>query len=378
MLMKFLRTSYKFFSAKTTTIILAIASSFAFQCCVKANDAYELFEKDTPPWMLEQIQEDLSPFVEAGIRIEDLDKQMQLQEDLHLGLQLVRYKIANREVYVAGFPNSHPDYHARVLPVARFLQNLASLVDLPDVEFIMTTHDALDGQQLVSPVFAFAKNTKNAPKVVLMPDFEALLGYGKELGEVQRGNSAFPWENKVNKAFWRGAMTGGIYTPENFLSFPRANSVYLSFQFPNLIDSRFTILCQCEDCPQIRSTYPNYFTDFIPIYPQVAYKYQLLIDGNSCAYSRAYWQLFSNCLVLKQSSDAIQWYYRALQPYIHYIPVKTDMSDLVDVVQWAIDHDEQAEAISKEAQDFAHKNLSSIRIKQYVYHLLKEYAKLQR
>ncbi len=375
MLEKLFRIGRKVLSAKMALIIWTLANGYIVQC--SAEGEYGSFENNVPAWMIEQIQEDLAPFRDNGVKRKDLDKQMQVQEDLHLDLQLVRFRIANREIYISGFPPPHPNYQARVLPVARFLKKLALLVDLPEVEFIMTTHDELDGKELVAPVFAFAKNPKYAPHVILMPDFEALGGFRNELAEVERGNALFPWSKKIPLAFWRGAMTGGAYTIDNFLEYPRAKSISFSLEFPRLINSRFTALCQCErECPKIRAKYAPYFASFVSIDKQIAFKYQLLIDGNSCAYSRAYWQLFSNCVVLKQASDSIQWYYRALQPYVHYIPIKTDMSDLVDVVLWAIDHDAQAEAMSKEAQSFAHNNLTNFRIMQYLYLLLKEYAKL--
>ncbi len=111
---------------------------------------------------------------------------------------------------------------------------------------------------------------------------------------------------------------------------------------------------------------------------QIAYKYQLLIDGNTCAYTRAIWQLFSNCVIFKQESPAIQWFYRALIPYIHYIPLNPDLSDLIETVHWARKHDDIMEDISNEAQAFANANLRYSHILQYVYLLLKQYAELQK
>jgi hypothetical protein len=29
-------------------------------------------------------------------------------------------------------------------------------------------------------------------------------------------------------------------------------------------------------------------------------------------------------------------------PWVHYVPVKNDMSDLLDKINWLIDHDEEA------------------------------------
>ena len=116
----------------------------------------------------------------------------------------------------------------------------------------------------------------------------------------------------------------------------------------------------------------------MPLFQQIQYKYQLLIDGNSCSYGRAFWQLFSNSVILKQDSDAIQWYYRALIPYVHYVPIKHDLEDLQSQLAWVLAHDTDAKKISKQAQMFATRNLSNKQILYYTYLLLCAYATLQK
>jgi hypothetical protein len=362
-------------SRKIGAILCVMLFLCSISCHAKDEAIKEAFEKDIPSWMLEQIREDLIPFRESGIRKDDLDRQMQIQEEQNFCLLFVRCQVINQQVLVS-IPFKRQDVLVRVEPIIKTLKKLIAMTGLPDVDFIVTLHDSLDGENLVAPVFVFAKNSQKVSKSILFPDFDAMSGYHKELEEVQRGNSLFPWHQKRDQAVWRGAMTGGIFTPDNFLTFPRTKMVSLSLEFPNFIDARFTYLTQCENCKRIKRKFSNYFSDFLPIYNHIAFKYQILVDGNSCAYARAYWQLFSNCVILKQDSDSIQWYYRGLQPYVHYIPVKADMSNLVDQIRWARENDEQARAISQQAQGFAQNNISNMRVLQYFYLLLHEYAKL--
>ncbi len=108
------------------------------------------------------------------------------------------------------------------------------------------------------------------------------------------------------------------------------------------------------------------------------YKYQLLIDGNSCAYSRAYWQLFSNCAILKQSSPNLQWFYGLLKPYVHYIPLQNDLSDLPEKILWSKDHDKEVRKIISNAQMLAQENLKQADLYYYLYLVLHEYSKMQR
>ena len=360
---------------KIWTALCVVFSLCFFSCYAKDEAIKEAFEKDIPSWMLEQIREDLAPFSELGIRTDDLDKQMQ-SEDEQKALLLVRCKVVNQQVFVSGAPLKQKDVLVRIEPIIKAIKKLITMVELPDVDFIVSLHDSLDNKNLAVPVFTFAKN-KNNKRVILFPDFDALSGYLKELEEVQKGNSLFSWNQKRDQAVWRGAMTGGVFNPNNFLNFPRTKIVSLSLEFPNLIDARFTHLTQCENCKRIKRRFSRYFSDFLPIFNHIAFKYQILVDGNSCAYARAYWQLFSNCVILKQDSDSIQWYYRALEPYVHYIPVKADMSNLVDQIRWAKENDQQAETISQQAQAFAKDNISNTRVLQYFYLLLQSYAKLQ-
>ena len=129
-------------------------------------------------------------------------------------------------------------------------------------------------------------------------------------------------------------------------------------------NSRFNQVTQCTDPDGTKRRFSEYFSSSLPTPDHIKYKYQLLIDGNTCTYPRAIWQLFSNSVVLKQSSDAVQWFYGALRPYEHYLPVNSDMSNLIDVIQWAIDHDDEALAISHRAQEFARDNLTQFRVMQ--------------
>lgn len=60
---------------------------------------------------------------------------------------------------------------------------------------------------------------------------------------------------------------------------------------------------------------------------------------------------------MKQDSPYYEHFYGQLRPYEHYVPVKRDLSDLVDQVKWALDHDEEAHYIARKARLFANDNL---------------------
>ena len=52
------------------------------------------------------------------------------------------------------------------------------------------------------------------------------------------------------------------------------------------------------------------------------------MSGNS-VYTRFPYLLSGNSVVLKQDSGYYEHFYADLQPWVHYIPVKHDLSDLL-------------------------------------------------
>lgn len=84
---------------------------------------------------------------------------------------------------------------------------------------------------------------------------------------------------------------------------------------------------------------------------QSNYKYILNIDGHVAAY-RLSVELSMYSVVLLVQSDWKLWYSDRLIPYKHYVPIKSDLSDLVDQIKWCRENDELCEEISKNARKF--------------------------
>ncbi|MEI8365360.1 MAG: glycosyl transferase family 90 [Parachlamydiaceae bacterium] len=88
--------------------------------------------------------------------------------------------------------------------------------------------------------------------------------------------------------------------------------------------------------------------------------------------------LWSNSVVLKQTSDNIQWYYLGIKPYEHYIPVANNFSDLIDKIKWAKEHDNEARQIALNGTQFVLNNLRKENTQLYLFLLLTKYAELQK
>ena len=88
------------------------------------------------------------------------------------------------------------------------------------------------------------------------------------------------------------------------------------------------------------------------------------------------WKHFSNSVIFKPDSRWVQWYYAAMEPYVHYIPVNKNLDDLVESLQWALQHDEQAKAIAQNCRDFALTHMTLTHDLVYLYYVIMKYSPL--
>lgn len=80
------------------------------------------------------------------------------------------------------------------------------------------------------------------------------------------------------------------------------------------------------------------------------------IDGTVAAYRFPY-LLAGDAVVFKQDSDYYEHFYSDLKPNVHYIPIKADLSNLIEVIKWAKTHDEEVRRIATNGRIYATSNL---------------------
>ena len=78
--------------------------------------------------------------------------------------------------------------------------------------------------------------------------------------------------------------------------------------------------------------------------------------------------LAGDAVVLKQDSDYYEHFYGDLEPMVHYVPVKADLSDLPERVRWARRHDDVVRRIGANGRRYAAENLLPNDI--FCYHAL--------
>lgn len=332
-------------------------------------DIKQAMQEGLPSWMEEQIDSDLSYFQDKTLSCLELDTFYRQQGER---LQLAKFTIHQNTLTVERDFLLDSMNGERVERYKNAICKLCKTVGLPDTILLISTQDGLN-EKGAMPVFAMCK--MDSDRIILLPDYESLA----EKYQVLRGDDitkkVVAWEQKKSQLVWRGS-TAQLWTKltEKHLSLlTRLKLCELSVLYPDLIDAKYTIFAQGgENIPYLRLFQGERYT----FEQQMKYKYHILIDGNTCAYSTSGWKHFSNSLIFKPDSRWVQWYYAAMEPYVHYIPVNKNLDDLVESLQWALQHDEQAKAIAQNCRDFALTHMTLTHDLVYLYYVIMKYSLL--
>lgn len=332
-----------------------------------------------PSWMLEQIEEDLSGFQGVRVTRNMLDQTMEevYQLPTGQGAQFVRYKIQNNKIYFET-PSENPT-DVRIVDFVKFIELLASYVDLPDVEFIASLWDSYDRpiflEKTYCPIFTMCRLKTNR-KGVLFPEVRFFEGRKRIFEDIEKTSLAVSWRKKQGKAFWRGGTTGGYYPLYEWDFKPRPRLVLFSKDHPELIDAYFTYPYWIDNAVKMIFEDYHFFTSWAGQSDWLAYKYLIAVDGNTFP-SSFWWELLSNCTVIKGDSEYIEWFYKGVQPFVHYIPYNQDCSDLEERLHWLLSHDAEARKIAENGTQFAKEHLAIEDMMLYFYLLFNAYAQLQ-
>lgn len=123
---------------------------------------------------------------------------------------------------------------------------------------------------------------------------------------------------------------------------------------PDLIDAQFTACYQCDAgvWEEMVAELGEPDGQGLPSQQRLAqYKYLIDLDGNGWS-SRFLGQLAQGSVIFKLRSRFREFFWDMLTPYVHYIPVRADMNDLPELLQYAQEHDEEMEAIGAAAAAF--------------------------
>lgn len=98
-------------------------------------------------------------------------------------------------------------------------------------------------------------------------------------------------------------------------------------------------------------------------------KYVVTISGNAYA-GLLKPALLSNSCVLRQDSMAREWYEDKMTAWVHYVPIKYDLSDLFEKISWAKEHDVECEKIASQGRSFALENFARSAVNMYIHSII--------
>jgi len=161
------------------------------------------------------------------------------------------------------------------------------------------------------------------------------------------------WEDKKDIAIFRGKANGrGIDEYTNMrLKISKIKHIYLDAGITEF-NMRPRIFNEDGKC-KIKNINTSNFNIVNSLTPeeQSKYKYVVNIEGHSAAY-RLSLELSMGCVILLVDCKYKLWYFDKLVEYVHYVPVKGDLSDLIEKIEWCRNNDDKCKEIAHNSKIF--------------------------
>ncbi|KAK0215637.1 glycosyltransferase family 90 protein [Armillaria fumosa] len=233
------------------------------------------------------------------------------------------------------------------------------------------------------------------------------------LGEIS-DEEAIPWEKKTDdRLHWRGSTTGTPLLKHIEWQFShrirmmdwvekgmdgnvtilapltsseervgKGESVQKARYGPAMLDMAFSggpVQCEPDVCEELKKRYE--FTSWRSQKEQGRYKYIFDVDGNAWS-GRFKWLLSTHALIFK-STIYPEWFTDRLMPWVHYIPIQGDYSDLWDALVFFRgdlkgdnNHEDLARKIASAGRDWSRTFWRKEDMTAYNFRLFLEYARI--
>lgn len=249
------------------------------------------------------------------------------------------------------------------------LLSITKKARLPDLEFLINLGDwplEKGPPSQAIPIFSWCGSDSTFD--IVLPTYDLMQSTLEMLGRVSldilsvQANTGPKWGQKIEKGFFRGRDSRQ----------ERLDLAALSVRNPDIVDAAITnyfFFKQDEKKYGKKVKHIGFFEFF-------KHKYQLNLDGTVAAYRLPY-LLVGDALVFKQDSEYYEHFYKQLEPWVHYIPLKRNLQDVLEKIKWARLHDDKAKQIQETATKFARENLTPDQLFCYYATVFKEYASRQ-
>lgn len=204
-----------------------------------------------------------------------------------------------------------------------------------DVVYNQLEKSKLPGTYPIVAVLCSRKMDRHNILHIPFDDDTFRLGLGNVLESV--GKPA--WEDRKDIVFWRGSPSGVVHPSI------RRSVVASLIDHPHT-DVRLTKWVGWEDGQNIPD---GFFSDRADVEEHCKHKYIIIVDGN-CVASSHQWVFGSGAVpIMITHPDNEYWFRRHLKPMVNYVPIKYDLSDLKEQIDWLVANDDKAKEIARNA-----------------------------
>ncbi|XP_014203641.1 O-glucosyltransferase rumi homolog [Copidosoma floridanum] len=282
------------------------------------------------------------------------------------------YQIINGELY----REKNCMFPSRCAGVEHFLSKLSA--NTSDVSLVINVRDYPQSSKHFGeplPVFSFSKTPQYYdimyPAWAFWEGGPAISLYPRGLGRwdlhrksLKEAGERVPWEDKETRAFFRGSRT----------SSERDNLVLLSRDKPHLVDAQYT---KNQAWKSEKDTLHMPPAVEASLESHCSYKYLFNYRGVAASFRHKHLFLCGS-LVFHVGDEWTEFYYDAMKPWIHYVPVPRDASQqqIEELIQFAKDNDAIAKRIAERGRDFVWRRLKLSDVTCFWKKLVRRYSKL--
>jgi len=282
------------------------------------------------------------------------------------------YQIINHTLY----RQSNCLFPARCSGNEHFILNVIDI--LPDMELIINSYDWPKVQRsgTPSPVFSFSK-TQNELDIMypawsfweggpaVWPIYPTGIGRWDLMREsMNKSALKWTWEKKLSKGFFRGSRTSSERDP----------LVLLSWYEPTYVDAHYTKNQAYKSKEDTLGLPP---AEEIPLDEHCNHKYLFNFRGVAASF-RFKFLFLCRSLVFHAGDEWLEFFYHAMKPWVHYIPVSTALVEVKDLIEFVRENDALVQRIADRGNKFITNHLRMKDIQDYWFKILRRYAKLMK
>jgi hypothetical protein len=191
--------------------------------------------------------------------------------------------------------------------------------------------------------------------------------------------TAYPWESKIRKLVWRGSLSGKNDDMKSARW--RLGKLVTEQDATGLFDVGLVSIPSRHDHLNLDLTVVGGLAK--PMHPMAAFqKYVAVLDIDGNSWSSRFGKLLCyNSVVVKVEPEYVDYFhFKDLQPWKHYVPVKSDLSDLVEQAAFVTDpaNDEAVREIVTNANDWCQRRMVWTSIAEDVLDIWDAYVRLLR